>query len=139
MVQAQKLVRFFLVAALVCWLAGAAEAAVEWDIQSTLEIGATPVDVAVSANGQYTFVLTDVGTVYIYTADGELQDSINAGPTTSGIGVSPNGDKLFLTDGQKKVVRIVNLAFIADIRTEGSPVRGPVDAPVTIAVFSDFQ
>ena len=54
-------------------------AAVEWEIQKTLKLEAPPLDVAVSANGKWVFVLTSHGSILIYSSDGVLREKIGVG------------------------------------------------------------
>ena len=56
-----------------------------------------------------------------------------------GIDLDPSGERLFATSRQNKTVDIIQLSFIKKINTNGSKFKGPADAPVTIAVFSEFQ
>ena len=114
-------------------------AEVEWHIENTLKTGATPVDVVVSSDGQTVFVLTDDGNVLIYDHDGQLKDTIKIGPHVDQIKIGPQGEQLFATSRKNKTVEVIALNFIHKINTSGSPSKGPQDAPVVIAVFSDFQ
>ena len=114
-------------------------AEVEWHIENTLKTGAAPTDIVVSADGQKVFVLTNDGNVLIYDRDGQLKDTIKIGPHVDQIRIDPQGEQLFATSRQNKTVEVIELSFIHDINTAGSPFKGPQDAPVVIAVFSDFQ
>jgi hypothetical protein len=55
------------------------------------------------------------------------------------IGTSPNGDSLLLADSKAKTLEVVGISFVVDIDISGLPFKGPADAPVVIAVFSDYQ
>ncbi len=112
---------------------------VEWAIQKTLKTEKPPLDIAVSQNGKWIFVLTAKGSILIYSADGKLKDKLEVGEYVNGIEVGPKEDVLLLTSHKKKTVQILTLDFIHDIDISGSPFKGPVDAPVRIAVFSEFQ
>ena len=114
-------------------------AAVETHLEKTLQIDGSPLDVVVSQDGKFTFVLTDSGKVLIYDQDGNLSDTIEVGTHVARIALDPEGERLYAASPQKKTVDIIELAFIRQIPTQGSPFKGPLDAPVTIAVFSDFQ
>ncbi len=114
-------------------------AAVETSLQNTLQTGAVPIDVAVSPDGRSTFVLTDEGNVLVYDNLGKLNDTIKVGSHIDQIEIGPGGERLFATSRQNKTVEILLLDFISSIETEGSEFKGPEDAPVTIAVFSEFQ
>ena len=113
-------------------------AAVEINLETTLKTGGIPVDVVVSQDGDLTFVLTDNGKVLIYRI-GKLTDTVEIGPHIDQIEIGPSGERLFAASRQNKTVEIITLDFIHEINTLGSPSKGPHEAPVTIAVFSDFQ
>lgn len=114
-------------------------AAVEINLQTTLTTDGAPVDMAVSQDGNLTFVLTDNGNVLIYDRIGKLTDTVAIGPHIDQIEIGPLGERLFAASRQNKTVEIITLDFIRQINTLGSPSKGPLEAPVVIAVFSDFQ
>lgn len=114
-------------------------AAVETSLQNTLQIEAVPIDVAVSPDGKSTFVLTDEGNVAVYDDLGKLNDTIKVGSHIDQIEIGPSGERLFATSRQNKTVEIILLDFISNIETKNAVFKGPEDAPVTIAVFSEFQ
>jgi len=114
-------------------------AAVEINLETTLKTGGVPVDVVVSQDGDLTFVLTDNGNVLIYDRIGKLTDTVEIGPHIDQIEIGPNGERLFAASRQNKTVEIITLDFIRQINTLGSPFKGPLEAPVVIVVFSDFQ
>ena len=114
-------------------------AEVEGDIQRTLKLQEAPVDVAVSLNGKWFFVLTQTGSIQVYTPDGRLEGQLTVGSQVDGIRVGPREDLLLLTSRQDKTVQIMTLDFIRPVNVTGSPFKGPDDAPVVIAVFSDFE
>ena len=114
-------------------------AAVETSLQNTLRTKAVPIDVAVSPNGRLTFVLTDDGNVLVFENLGGLKDTIKVGSHIDQIEIGPGGDRLFATSRRNKTVEIILVDFISRIETRGSVFKGPENAPVTIAVFSEFQ
>ncbi|MCU0604123.1 MAG: hypothetical protein MUC33_15845 [Desulfobacterales bacterium] len=119
--------------------AASGRAALEWEILKSLNTGARPVDVAVSADGKSVFVLTDDGIVSIYTGDGALTDKITVGGQAERIAVAPDGDRLYVTQRQGRRVDVIQLDYVREINLSGAPFKGREQAPVTIAVFSDFQ
>ena len=135
------LAKFFLVLTVLAGvtIAPPGHTAVEISLQTTLETGAVPMDVAVSPDGRLTFVLTDDGKLMIYNSLGDLTDNVKVGTHIDQIEMGPNGERLFATSRQNKTVEIIRLDFINDINLEGSFWKGPANAPVTIAVFSEFQ
>ncbi|MBE9545200.1 MAG: hypothetical protein IMF02_11945 [Proteobacteria bacterium] len=116
-----------------------AHADLEWEITKTMEIDGIPIDVALSPDGRKLFVLTDRGSILVYTTGNTPTDKIEVGRHIDQIKVGPKGDVLVLSSRQKKTLQIVQLGFIQSINISGSPFKGPEDAPVVIAAFDDFQ
>jgi DNA-binding beta-propeller fold protein YncE len=119
--------------------AGAARATVEWKVLKNLAVEGTPVDVSATADGQTIFVLNDAGDILIFGPDGNLRDKISTGEPADSISAAPRGDAVVLGSRDRKTVRVISLETIRVINTDNSPVRGPVNAPVTIALYTDFQ
>jgi hypothetical protein len=114
-------------------------ATVEWDVIRTLKTEKKPRDAAISTKGRWIFVLSDEGELLIYSIDGTLKDSIAVGKSIDGIKAGPREDILLLTSRKDATVQIITLDFIQDINISGSPFKGPADASVVIASFTDFQ
>jgi len=113
--------------------------AVELNVHQTLKVEGTPLDVAVTTSGQTIYVLTDGGEILIYSPDGRLRDKVQVSKTVSAIRVGPREEILFVTDRAKGTIEIVTLDLVKDVDVTGAPFRGPENAPVVIAVFTDFQ
>jgi hypothetical protein len=129
----------FLAVVVISGFAGNGICSVELSVHQTLKLEGTPVDVAVSPSGQSIYALTDRGEILIYSADGSLRDRVEVAKTVNAISVGPRDEVLFLTDRTNGTVQVVTLDLVRDINVTGSPFRGPENAPVVIAVFSDFQ
>lgn len=114
-------------------------AEMEWEVKDTLKVNKNIVDLAVSSNGKYFYVLTDDGKVTVYNGIGQKQDSLDVGKSVKQIGVSPDGSLLYLGEGAAKTVRIAEVSYMAKIDVTGDPFKGPANAPVTIVLYSDFQ
>ena len=114
-------------------------ARVEWDVQKKLKMDTPPVDVAVSTDGKWIFVLDDSGNILIYSSDGKLEDTISVGRHVDQIRIGPKDNLLLLSSRKNKTVELLAIDFIHKINISGSPFKGSADAPVVIAVFSDFQ
>ena len=136
-----KQVKLFLILTIVTLLAipFQADAKVEWRIDKTLSTGQPPLDVTISSNGQWIFVLTTDGNILVYSSDGKLEDTIAVGSHIDKIQVGPGGEQLFATSRQNQTVEVIALNFIRKINVSGSPSKGRIDAPVVVTVFSDFQ
>ena len=116
-----------------------AHANVEWNLIKTYSIEGTPLDVEISVDGKWVFILTEQSEILIYSQDGKLNGRIPVENSIDGIKPSPRGDILFLSSRKGKTVQMIAFDFIKEINISGSPYRGPSDAAVVIAVFSDFQ
>ncbi len=114
-------------------------AGVEWQVLQEFTAPVTPLDVAISPDGKLTFVLGEDGQIFVYNPGGVLRDNFQVDPSVSGIKVINEGRNLLLTDSKTKKLKVISVAFQAEIDLAGSPYLGKKDAPVVIAVFSDFQ
>lgn len=112
---------------------------VEMNILKTMKLDSTPVDMASSADGSRIFVLTDQGEIIVYSPKGQLQGRVAVDKDVDQIRVSPKGNSLLLSSRKNKTVQVVSIDFIVDVDVAGSPFKGPENAPVVVAVFSDFQ
>ena len=130
---------FLLTAILLLTLSAMANGAVEGEVKKTLNLESPPLDLAASLNGQYIYVLTAQKNILVYSVEGKLEGKIPVGSQVDSIKVGPWEDVILLTSKKNKQVQILLLDFIKDIDLSHSPFKGPADAPVEIAVFSDFQ
>lgn len=120
-------------------MTGAAQAEVEWRTLSTKDLDKKPLDVASSADGKSLFVLTS-GEVQIFSPDGKsLRGNIPVDAGVDQIAVSPRGDQLILTNEKTNKLSVVSIDFVQQIDVKGSPFKGKANAPVVVAVFSDYQ
>ena len=126
------------ISVLLTWFAHS-PAEVELNVKSTLSIKEKPLDVAMSINGRWIFVLTNKGEVLVYSPDGTLRESLPVGNTVDAIQAGPREDILLLTSREDSTIEIITLDFIQDINLSDSPFKGPADAPVAVAVFTEFQ
>lgn len=134
-----KVVSLLAGASLLLATGGRSLAAVESDTLLTLQSSGKPVDTALSADGKLFFVLTAQKTVEIYDANGQLKDTLQLDVPADRLAVSGEGDTLYLTDSASGAIRMVGVSFVQEIQVKGSPFKGPVSAPVVVAIFSDFQ
>ena len=119
--------------------AGGRDNRVEWKPAMDLKLTEKAKDFAYSLDGKYTFVLTEKKRVAVYNQKGELQGQIPVDEGVSSIGVAPMGQYLYLLDSDKNVLSGLTIDFTVDIDIAGSPFKGAADAPVVVAVFSDFE
>ncbi len=115
------------------------EAAVDWQLGTAIDIGQKPKDAVVSTSGDWIYVLTEAGDIFVYSSDGQLEDTIHAGEKISFISPGSADNQLLVGSEKGKSVRMLSIEFIHEIDISGSPALGDPDAPVVIAVFSDYQ
>jgi hypothetical protein len=116
-----------------------APAAVEWTSGRAFKLEKSPIDVAFSTGGKWFFVLTDEGSLLVYSAEGKLSESIDVGTHVDGIRAGRKEHILFLISRKNNTIEEIVLDFIYDIDISGSPVKGKATAPVVITVFNDYQ
>jgi len=112
---------------------------VDWEISSAIQLDQTPIDVAQAQGGDLTYLLTDQANVLIYSAAGKVVGTIPVDPSVTDIAISTKGDRLYLINSQRKTLKTVAIDFIVNFNIAGSPFLGPAEAPIVVAVFSDFQ
>lgn len=118
---------------------GAASAEIELRTYTQYPLAEPPVDIAVSKAGKWVYVLTNSGTIRVFTLEGDLKDEVQVGNGVNRIEPGPQDHILFLSNSKDGTVQLVLFEFVHDIDVTGSPFMGPADAPVTVAVFSDFE
>ncbi len=104
-----------------------------------LKLDVSPLDTATSADGQWLFILTP-GEIIVYSA---FEDKISKGiPIDKGfdsLTYSARDNTLILSSRSEKAIKIIELELIHQFDISGLPLRGPKNAPVTMAVFGDYQ
>ena len=121
-----------------------AAARVDSEVALNFKADAPVRDIASSTDGQWLFVLTDGGKVNVYAADGTLNDVIRVDPamdriSVAGLQLGGIDDKVAVSSSRTNAVQVLAVSFAAQLDTAGAPFLGPANAPVTVAVFSDFE
>ncbi len=136
----RKRIGNLMVIIIVCFgLTMPALAKTDWQVRQKLQLEQAPMDMLVTSNNKWIYILTSDGQIVIYSTRGQLKDTIDVGPDVDQIKAGPREDMLFLLSRESKSVQIITIDFTEEISTEGSPAKGPAEAPVIVAVFSDFQ
>jgi DNA-binding beta-propeller fold protein YncE len=112
---------------------------VEWETVQSWPTGSKTLDMVHSLDGKYIFILNDKQQVQVFNRQGQLQGSIPVTRGVNTIDIAPQGEMLYLIDSEKNTFTAVAISFIVNIDTVDSPFEGPANAPVTIAVFTDFE
>jgi len=128
---------FALTIVIASWLPCLAETDLE--VLNRIELEATPLDVAVSDDGLWVYVLTDDARLYIYTREGHLQGTVDVPQGSQQIAASPIEDVLVVANSVEHSLETVRIDLEHTFSSEDSPTLGPADAPVTIVEFTDFE
>lgn len=105
---------------------------------TTVQLDAPPKQVTSTADGRRMYVLTNDAKILVYTLGGALQGTLDVDPAIDAI--TPLGPKhLLLQKSGKRQAVVAMLEISQQIDISGSPVLGDPNAPVTIAVFDDFE
>jgi len=112
---------------------------IEWNLLQNWPTAGTTLDMVHSLDGKFVYILNDKQAVQVFNNLGQLQGSIPVEDGVSAIDIAPQGEMLYLINNKTQTFSAVGVSFIIDIDTTGSPFKGPADAPVTIALFTDFE
>lgn len=112
---------------------------VEWKLQQNWSTAGKTLDMAHSLDGKVVYILNDQQLVQVFNTQGQLQGSIPVEEGVSAIDISPQGEKLYLINNNNQTFSSIGVSFVVDVDVSGSPFKGPANAPVTIALFTDFE
>ncbi|UCF31709.1 MAG: hypothetical protein JSV26_04705 [bacterium] len=104
-----------------------------------VDLKAKTLDTAVSEDGKWTFVLSQGGNIHVLNWKGENVQTVKTEGSYDSIEFAPPGIRLILSGGGESDILVIALDLVLEIDTAGSPSKGPDDAPVVIAYFSDYQ
>lgn len=111
----------------------------EWTLKKELDLKAAPLDISASADGRWIFILTP-GEVLVYSnSENRVINRIPVDEAFDRLMYSVRNNILILTSLTENTLRIIQLEPIHEFDISGLPFRGPEHAPITIAVFSDYQ
>jgi len=111
-----------------------------FDLNQTREIDVAGniLDIALSDDGKWAFVLTDQGEVEVLDPAGRTSQTLGVGKGYERLEFDGKSGRLWL-GGERGKLKVISLSLRYDIETSGSPFRGPETAPVAIVVFTDYQ
>ena len=112
---------------------------IEIEAKKQLDLEGKPLDIGASLDGEKLFILVE-GKVLIYSiVQGEILDSIPVARDFDRLSVPGKDNVIALSSSSGKRVEIIRYKTLHKIDISGLPFKGPENAPVTIAVFSDYQ
>jgi len=111
---------------------------VDAQLLKTITFKEAILQVAATADGSRIYLLTNGGKVEILDQDGNFQGGFDVGPEI--ISITPQGkNRLLLEDVGRHELLQLELLPRVEISVTGAPLKGKADAPVTIAIFDDFE
>jgi hypothetical protein len=111
----------------------------EIEASKQLDLEGKPLDIGASLDGEKLFILVE-GKVLIYSiVQGEILDSIPVAKEFDRLSIPGKENVIALSSSSGKRVEIIRYRTLYKIDISGLPFKGPENAPVTIAVFSDYQ
>ncbi len=112
---------------------------IDWTQVGQIKLESPPLDVESSADGELVFVLMS-GNVVVFDKSANRQ--LNQIPVDQGydrLAYTPGSETLILTNSSTMELKVLHIDQVFNISVEGSPFMGPENAPVTIAVFDDYE
>ena len=103
------------------------------------KLDAKPLDLVHTLDNRRVFILGDDSKVHVYSAEGASEGSIPVDKGVTAIDIAPRGEMLYLINSQSNTFTKLAVSFTTNIDVTGSPFLGNENAPVVLAVFSDFQ
>lgn len=120
-------------------IASAQPVDIDWTPVGQIKLESPPLDVESAADGELIFVLMP-GKVVVYDKSANRQ--LNQIPVDQGYNrlvYTTESGTLILTNSTTKELKVIHIDQVYEISVEGSPFQGPENAPVTIAVFDDYE
>jgi len=112
---------------------------IDTSVKATWKIDAKPIDFAHTLDNKRVFILGDDSKVHVFSAEGGKQGSIDVDKGVTAIDIAPRGELLYLVNQKDNTFTSLSVSFTATIDVTGAPFLGDANAPVVLAVFSDFQ
>lgn len=112
---------------------------IEWNVKKQLKLQAAAVDVVSSPDGKWIFVLTP-GEILAYSVpEYEIVNRIPVEKSFDRLAFSEQENTLVVTSSSDKLLKLIQVDVVHRFDLAGLPFRGPENARVVIAVFSDYQ
>lgn len=115
------------------------QAGIDWTDIKEVKLDARPLDTVLSDDEKQVFILAP-GEIIVYSnIENKVTGKIKVAESFDRIAISPKNNILVLTDSTTNILKFIKYEFVHAIDVTGLPFKGPENAPVTIAVFDDYQ
>jgi hypothetical protein len=112
---------------------------IEWTIKKQLQVDAAPTGVALTQDGKWMFVLTSKEVIIYETKGDKILTRIPLEKPYDTLSYSDADNTILLSSRSEKAIKVIGIDTVHQFSLSGLPIKGPENAPVTIAVFSDYQ
>ena len=119
--------------------AAVSHAAVYHSVKKRLKLESTPIDIKMSTEGRWLYVLTKSGDLRVYSHQGAFIGKFEVGRSFDQIEPGPTDEEIYLKSTKQKMIQVINVTFRHSIETKDAPFKGRADAPVTIVEYTDFE
>lgn len=126
---------------IICWMSAPdfIYAKIDTTLIKQTNLDVQPLDIAASVDGKTIYVLAQ-GEILVYSiAEGKVSNRIPIDKDFDKLTYVARNNVLILTSSSSKTLKIIQVDFIYNIALDGLPFKGPSNAAVTMAVFSDYQ
>jgi protein-disulfide isomerase len=111
---------------------------IDWRTIKDVRLDDPPIDVVTSFDGSYIYILiANAVLVYSRSVD-KIVNRIPVAKAFDKLSYTGPQNELVLTSTTSKTLKIIKIYPIYQINTQGSPIFGPLNAPVTVVVFDDY-
>jgi hypothetical protein len=112
---------------------------VDWRVIKEVNLNDPPIDSTISADGSYAFILTSNAILVYSRADDKIVNRVPVNKPFDRISFSANTNEFILTSTSLKAIDFIKIYPIFQINIDGLAFSGPPNAPVTVAVFDNYQ
>jgi protein-disulfide isomerase len=114
-------------------------AQVEWTIGGQIDLKAPTLDMCASADGKWLYILS-AGEVAIYSfAEERVVNRIAVDKVFDRMTYVKEKNSIVVTSRSGNQLQMIQLEVVYQFDNSGLPYQGSKRAPITIAVFSDYQ
>jgi protein-disulfide isomerase len=112
---------------------------IDTSVTASWKLEAKPLAFVHSLDNKRVFILGDDSKVHIYSSEGVKQGTIPVDKGVTAIDLAPRAEMLYLINSQDNTFTSLSVSFTIAIDVTGAPFLGKENAPVVLALYSDFQ
>jgi hypothetical protein len=121
------------------WAPQFLQAEMSWRVTKEIELKDEPLDMVTALDGKTLFILVP-GEVLIQDMNSaEITQRISVGKEYDRLTYSFRKNSLILSSSSAKTIKVIQLERVFEFDLSGLPHLGLDNAPVTVAVFTDYQ